>query len=151
MRPFLRAMPIVLLVVLVSSRVVLTQTKAPQTESKETAVLARGRYIVDRVSMCGDCHTPRNEKGELDMARYLCGADMGVQPIVPIPVFNRIASDITAKGLAGWSIEDLTKAFETGTRPTGEPFRPPMPGYRMTRRDAHAVARYLKSVDTEKK
>jgi len=27
------------------------------------AVVARGRYIVDVVAVCQDCHTPRNEAG----------------------------------------------------------------------------------------
>jgi hypothetical protein len=27
--------------------------------------LERGKYLVDQVAMCEDCHTPRNEKGEL--------------------------------------------------------------------------------------
>ena len=110
-------------------------------------VLARGKYIVDRVSMCGDCHTPRGEKGEPVAEKYLQGADLGVEPTIPIPGFARLAPDITAKALTRWSAEDLAKAFEVGKRPNGEPFRPPMPGYRMDRKDAEAVAVYLKSLE----
>ena len=111
-----------------------------------SALIARGKYLVDHVSKCGDCHTPRGEKGQPIISKYLQGGDLGVQPIAPNPAFTSIAPDISAKGLTGWSIADLTKALQTGKRPNGEMFRPPMPDYTMKRRDAEAVATYLKSL-----
>jgi mono/diheme cytochrome c family protein len=114
--------------------------------TSSSAVIARGKYLVDHVSKCGDCHTPRDEKGQPIISKYLQGGDLGVQPIAPNPVFTSIAPDISAKGLTGWSIVDLTKALQTGKRPNGEMFRPPMPDYTMNRRDAEAVAIYLKSL-----
>lgn len=111
-----------------------------------SARISRGKYLVDNVSKCGDCHTPRDEKGQPIMAKYLQGADLGVQPVVPNPVFTRIVPDISAKGLAGWSVSDLTTALSTGKRPDGQMFRPPMPGYTMSKSDATAIAEYLKSL-----
>ena len=35
--------------------------------------------------MCNDCHTPRDEKGQLILAKALQGAPLGVQPIHPMP------------------------------------------------------------------
>jgi hypothetical protein len=80
------------------------------------------------------------------MAKYLQGADLGVQPVVPNPVFTRMVPDISAKGLTGWSVSDLTNALSTGKRPDGQMFRPPMPGYTMSKSDATAIAEYLKSL-----
>lgn len=117
----------------------------PKPNSSSTSV-ARGKYLVDHVSKCGDCHTPRDEKGQSIASRYLQGGDLGVAPVSPNPVFTSVAPDISAKGLTGWSVADLTKALQTGTRPNGEMFRPPMPSYTMNRSDAEAVATYLKSV-----
>jgi mono/diheme cytochrome c family protein len=108
--------------------------------------LARGQYLVDHVSKCGDCHTPRDEKGQPITSKYLQGGDLGVQPVAPNPVFTRIVPDISAKGLTGWSVADLSKGFQTGKRPNGEMFRPPMPAYTMRREDADAIALYLKSL-----
>jgi len=110
------------------------------------ASIARGKYLVDHVSLCGDCHTPRDEKGQTIVSKYLQGGDLGVQPVNPNPVFTRIAPDISAKGLPGWNIAGLAKAFQTGKRPDGQMFRPPMPAYTMSRKDAEAVAAYLKSL-----
>jgi hypothetical protein len=44
-----------------------------------------GKYIVERTCMCDDCHTPRDEKGQLIMSERLHGAPLGIQPIHPQP------------------------------------------------------------------
>jgi mono/diheme cytochrome c family protein len=121
--------------------------QAPSKRASVSPGITRGKYIVDNVAKCGDCHTPRDEKGQPIQSKYLQGGDLGVQPIAPNPVFTRIAPDITARGVVGWSLAELTKSFQTGTRPDGEMFRPPMPGYTMNRKDAEAVAAYLKSLN----
>jgi mono/diheme cytochrome c family protein len=46
---------------------------------------ARGQYIVERVGMCADCHTPRDEKGELIHSKALQGFEIGSKPIHPRP------------------------------------------------------------------
>ena len=38
-----------------------------------TALQLRGRYLVDNVIACGDCHTPRTMTGAPDMTKYLAG------------------------------------------------------------------------------
>ena len=45
--------------------------RAPQEE------MARGRYWADHVSICTDCHTPRDRLGVLDSALYLAGVEKG--------------------------------------------------------------------------
>ena len=46
-----------------------------------TALQLRGRYLVDSVIACGDCHTPRTATGAPDMTKYLAGnADFIVDP-----------------------------------------------------------------------
>src|SRR5215831_8523138 len=35
----------------------------PQSEAAKTQ-LERGRYLVQQVGICGDCHTPRDDKGQ---------------------------------------------------------------------------------------
>ncbi len=106
--------------------------------------LTRGKYIVERTSMCDDCHTPRDEKGELVMSKSLQGSLLGVQPIHPMPWAD------TAPPIAGlpssWSPEQAVTFLETGKRPDGSMPKPPMPPYRFDHADAEAVMTYLKSM-----
>ena len=52
-----------------------TPEAAPAADS---AQVERGRYLVTGVSMCGECHTPRDASGDLQMHLWLKGA--------PVPV-----------------------------------------------------------------
>ena len=45
--------------------------------------VARGKYIVEGVAMCGMCHTPRKDSGEIDSARSLDGAAVWLLPAHP--------------------------------------------------------------------
>src|ERR1700739_2169831 len=42
--------------------------------------VARGKYLVESVAVCGQCHTPRNANGELDQSRKLKGSSVFLQP-----------------------------------------------------------------------
>src|ERR1700733_3785237 len=48
-------------------------------------LVARGKYIVEDVAMCGTCHTPRLSNGELDRSRWLAGAPVPYLPAQPTP------------------------------------------------------------------
>jgi mono/diheme cytochrome c family protein len=103
-----------------------------------------GRYLVERVAMCVECHTPRDARGKLDRTRLLKGA--------PIPLKSPFRSRPWAfqapaiAGLPGWSSADTVTLLTTGHRPSGESPKPPMPPYRMSRKDAEAVVAYLTSL-----
>lgn len=104
----------------------------------------RGRYIVEHVGMCNDCHTPRTQKGDLIVAETLHGAPLGFQPIHPMP-FATAAPRIA--GLpAGWTLAQTATFLHTGKRPNGTNPMPPMPEYRLDTNDAWSVALYLKSL-----
>jgi cytochrome c553 len=106
--------------------------------------MARGKYIVERTSMCADCHTPRDEKGQPILAKSLQGAPLGVQPIHPMPWAD------TAPPIAGlptnYTPEQMVTFLETGKRPDGSMPHPPMPPYRFSHADALAVTAYLRSM-----
>jgi cytochrome c553 len=106
--------------------------------------VTRGKYIVERTSMCADCHTPRDEKGQLILSRSLQGAPLGIQPIHPMPWAE------TAPAIAGlpanYTPEQMVTFLQTGKRPDGTSPRPPMPPYRFTHEDAEAVTAYLRTM-----
>jgi len=112
--------------------------------ANEKRQLTRGKYLVERVAMCGDCHSPGNERGAFDRARWLGGTPLFFKPIQPIPVWADFAAPIA--GLPGWSEADAAKFFATGEVPGGKPARPPMQAIRLTERDAGSVVAYLKSL-----
>ena len=108
------------------------------------ARVARGKYLVEDIGLCGDCHTPRNEKGEPSKEQWLKGATLDFKPIVPMPVWADKAPAIA--GLPGWENDAAIKFLMTGIAYNGLPGRPPMPQYRFNVQDAQAIVAYLKSL-----
>ncbi len=49
----------------------------------DKTLTARGKYIVEGLAACGQCHTPRNSQGELERDRPLQGAPLWLQPSRP--------------------------------------------------------------------
>ncbi|MGF6774266.1 mono/diheme cytochrome c family protein [Paraburkholderia sp. GAS199] len=100
----------------------------------------RGRYLVNALGHCAECHTPRGKFGQLDGARALNGSALG-----------RVAApDITPHGLAsrGWNAADLQTFFATGIAPQGSAFGEMYPvvhlsSQYMSRDDLAAMSTYL--------
>jgi Cytochrome c len=120
----------------------------PRPKATSAITLARGKYLVEQVGLCGDCHTPRNEKGEPIQEQWLQGATLDFKPIVPMPVWADKAPAIA--GLPGWEKEAAIKFLMTGVAYNGLPGRPPMPQYRFDQADAEAIVAYLKSLPPRK-
>lgn len=118
--------------------------------SAQTAgsVLERGKYLVESVGVCQDCHTPKLETGEPDKTKWMKGATLGVAPLAPIPKWHKNAPDLTPSGtlFKRWGPEGLVKFMETGKNPKGGAADPPMPAYRLNHDDAVAVVEYLKTL-----
>jgi mono/diheme cytochrome c family protein len=119
-----------------------TVTGAPPTAPD--AKIERGKYLVERVGMCGDCHTPHNEKGEPIREKWLQGSSLSFKPVVPIPVWADKTPNIA--GLPGWEEKEAIKFLMTGIAYNELPGRPPMPQYRFNHEDASAIVAYLRSL-----
>jgi cytochrome c553 len=105
---------------------------------------ARGQYIVERVGMCGDCHTPRDSTGQLIAAQALQGFEIGSRPVHPMP-WAEFAPPIA--GLpAHFAPQQMVTFLQTGKRPDGSTPRPPMPPYRLSREDAESVTAWLRTL-----
>lgn len=48
-----------------------------QPDNQQNAIWNRGGYLVQALSHCSECHTPRNMFGGLDASRYLAGTPDG--------------------------------------------------------------------------
>lgn len=108
------------------------------------AAIARGKYIVVGVAVCGQCHTPREPNGELDYSRWLAGAPVPYLSARPAPDWPIVAPRLA--GLPPATDAQIITLLTTGIWVTGKPLRSPMPRFQMTRADAEAVLAYLKSL-----
>jgi mono/diheme cytochrome c family protein len=109
----------------------------------------RGRYLVEHVSLCGDCHTPRNSIGVPNRSLYLAGAGEKIGPL------GEAVPNITPDketGVGEWKREDIAELLLTGTKPDLDNVQGLMAevierGYKnMTKEDALAIADYIKSI-----
>lgn len=111
-------------------------------------VIERGRYLVEDVGKCAECHTPKTDKGELDKSKWLKGAVLDFMPLgTPPPNWHKTSPDITggSRLWVKWGELSMLKYLETGLTPKGTPAGPPMPMYKFNKADAEAVLEYLKS------
>lgn len=114
----------------------------------DDASIARGKYLVDEVAKCGMCHTPNDETGKPDTAKYLKGGPLNIQPIQAVERWHKTAPDITSTSRLWqrWGDAGFVKFLETAAGPTGNTAGPPMPAYKLSHEDAQAVVDYLKSL-----
>ncbi|HYD83140.1 MAG TPA: hypothetical protein VEA63_03790 [Opitutus sp.] len=106
-------------------------------------LVERGRYLVDNVGLCADCHTPRNERGEFVRELWLQGSALGFKPLVEMP-WAPAAPPIA--GLRAMTDQQAITFLTSGVRPDGSRPLPPMPEYRFSEPDAQAVLAYLRTI-----
>jgi mono/diheme cytochrome c family protein len=74
-----------------------------------TEAETRGRYLVEALAHCGECHTPRNALGGLDLSRWLAGAPnpdgKGRSPNITPAALNWSEAEIAAYLLSGFTPE----------------------------------------------
>jgi mono/diheme cytochrome c family protein len=125
-------------------------TTAPAQAPK--ASIERGHYLVDHVSLCGDCHTPRNSIGVPKQSLYLAGANEKNGPL------GEAVPNITPDketGIGDWKREDIAELLISGIKPDldnvqglmAEVIQGTPHGYKDIKKDdALAIADYLKTV-----
>jgi mono/diheme cytochrome c family protein len=117
------------------------QTNAAPADKGE---VERGRYLVEEVAKCPECHTPRNDRGELKADAWLRGGPIWIRPVAPISNWADHAPALA--GFPSFTEEQGERILEKGTGPEGEELRPPMHIYHMTHADAKAIIAYLRSL-----
>ncbi|MGH7005691.1 MAG: c-type cytochrome, partial [Alphaproteobacteria bacterium] len=106
----------------------------------------RGRYLVETIGGCANCHTPRGPGGFV-AAKHLAGGF-----VLEEPPFRAVASNITPDketGIGNWTDAQIAKAIREGIRPDGSVIGPPMPiefYRRLSDTDVNAMVAYLRTV-----
>jgi mono/diheme cytochrome c family protein len=116
-------------------------TRAPAADQ---ATIERGRYLVEEVARCWECHTPRDQNGQPDRSRWLQGAPIWITPVHPDPNWAMRAPGIA--GFPSYTEEQGEKILEQGIGPNGLPIRPPMHTYHLKHEDAVAIIAYLRTL-----
>lgn len=144
-----RGLPLTRVVVLCSTLLFAVSMAAAGNKptASHSKLIVQGKYLVENLGMCKDCHSPRNEKGDFIPGRYLEGAKLDFLPMHPVPNWAPAAPAIA--GLPGWTSAEAIRFFMTGIGKNGKLAGPPMPQFRLSRRDAEAVVAYLKSLRPE--
>ncbi|WP_300514321.1 c-type cytochrome [Aliiroseovarius sp.] len=111
-------------------------------EGELTEQQARGRYLVEGLGHCGECHTARNLLGGVRLGAWLAGA--------PNPNGKGRIPDITAAGL-DWSESDIAEYLKSGFTPEFDTAGGEMTDVientsQLTDEDRAAIAAYLKRV-----
>ncbi|GKQ52098.1 cytochrome c [Bradyrhizobium sp. Ce-3] len=112
----------------------------PAVSTGRSAGWQRGRYLVNVLGHCGECHTPRGIVGEMELSRSLTGFALG-----------RVAApDITPAGLAarGWTASGLRAFLGGATTREGSAFADmrtvvALSTRNMTAEDLEAVTTFL--------
>jgi mono/diheme cytochrome c family protein len=149
--------PLVLLVTLVAActgKYIRPTQPQPVTASPE--LLARGNYLVNSVSSCGACHTPR--VGSTWLGGERTDAFLAGGPIFDAPDdgFRLAAPNISQDketGIGAWTDDEILRAIRDGVTHDGRLMAPPMPFTAwqiMSDDDARAIVAYLRTTPAVK-
>lgn len=130
------------------SAIVLAVFATTLTTFGQDAKIERGKYLVEEVGRCQECHTPKTEAGEFDTTKWMKGATLVGVPATPIAGWHQKSPDITSTSAlwARWGQDGFSKFLQTAKNPRGGKAGPPMPAYMLKAEDADAIAAYLKSL-----
>jgi mono/diheme cytochrome c family protein len=108
--------------------------------------LERGRYLVETLAGCGNCHTPRGPNGPLNDKKFAGGE------IIKHEDFTAVVANFTPDpetGIGRWTDRQIITAIREGQRPDGSLIGPAMPSrsYRqLADEDVEAIVVHLRSV-----
>lgn len=116
----------------------------------DPALVERGRYLANHVTVCVDCHSTRDwnaysgpiKPGTEGMGGERFGPEFGF----PGLFYSR---NITPAALADWSDGEIARAVTSGVSRDGQAFFPvmPYPAYRyMSTKDLHAIVAYVRTL-----
>ena len=106
----------------------------------------RGRYLVEVLGACGNCHTPKGPTGDLP-GQHLAGG-FGLDDALGRWVTPNITPDPDT-GLGRWTDDEIVRAIREGQGRDGKTLGPPMPFglyRRLSDSDVKAMVAYLRTV-----
>lgn len=103
-----------------------------------------GRYIVEQVAMCVECHSGRDHQGNILESEKYMGGPIPFAPPWPGEWATRAPRN---KGLPGYTDAQAQRLLTQGSiGRNGLQLKAPMPRFRMTPQDAADVTAFLRSL-----
>lgn len=127
-------------VICIASAVALTSTGRAETP------VERGRYLVETIGACGNCHTPLGKRGP-DRSKYMAGGFVFKEK--PFTAYSSNITQDKETGIGSWTDAQIARAIREGIRPDGSLIGPPMPFelYRqLSDNDLKAMVAYLRTI-----
>jgi mono/diheme cytochrome c family protein len=143
MRTTLLAFLVLLFFLGARSSIIVSGAQNVPSRTAETQT-GRGRYLVEEVAKCTECHTPRDANNQLDRSRWLQGASIWIEPVRQTLNWAQFAPPLA--GLPSLSDEQMERVLEKGQAANGREIQPPMHIYHLNQGDAQAVIAYLRSL-----
>jgi mono/diheme cytochrome c family protein len=118
----------------------------------QTAQWSRGEYLVQAVTYCDQCHTPRSKIGRMRRGRTMAGgANLGKFEVHPNLTPHPEA------GIGAWSEDDMVRFLTTGEKPDGSVAREDWVMHekvrdsysRLSEDDKRAIYTYLRSLPAD--
>src|SRR5262245_30355837 len=100
-----------------------TKDAGDDASTPATSNSARGKYLVESLGACGDCHTPRKPDGSIDTSKHLAGVDCFIDADPTKDDFGCLSSrNLTdhETGLKNRSDQEIKDMFMKGERPDGK-------------------------------
>jgi mono/diheme cytochrome c family protein len=129
----------------VAAAVVLTVGMA-HAQTSPTAAVERGKYLVEVLAACGNCHTPKGPDGDI-RAKHMAGG-FTFDEIFGVAVSSNVTPD-PETGIGAWTDAEITRAIREGKSRDGRVLGPPMPYYlyrRLSDNDVNAIVAYLRTL-----
>lgn len=129
-------------------------TAAPVGATPE--LVARGNYLVNSVTVCGACHTPRiggNWLGGERTDAFLAGGSLFDDPDGGFRVMAPNISQDRETGIGAWTDDQIARAIRDGVGHDGRLMAPPMPFTSwavMSDDDVRAIVAYLRTTPAVK-
>lgn len=118
--------------------------------SKDSAVIARGRYLVYGPAHCAHCHSQKSDYQNVD--KGLETSLKGGYDFV-LPIGNLYAPNITPDvetGIGKYSDGEIARSLRYGIRHDGRAIIDIMPFYELSDEDLTAIISYLRSIEPVK-
>lgn len=115
------------------------------TASTDTALIARGEYLVYGPAHCAHCHAPISEYASLN-AGEIVPLSGGFDFLLPVGVVHspNITPDAET-GIGAYTDQELARALRHGVKRDGKPMIDIMPFYDLGDSDLTAIISYLRS------
>jgi mono/diheme cytochrome c family protein len=106
----------------------------------------RGKYLVEVIGACGNCHTPKGPNGDL-AEKHLAGGFV-IEEAFGKAVGRNITQD-KETGIGSWTDQEIIRAIREGKAKDGSILGPPMPFplyQNLSDNDVKAMVAYLRTV-----